>query len=226
MSLFAIADLHLSFGVNKPMDVFSGWSDYVDRIKCNWEAKVKPDDTVVVAGDISWAMALDEAVADFSFVDSLPGRKILLRGNHDYYFSTRNKMEKFFESNGFSSLNFLFNNSFECDGVSICGTRGWVNMTEKTEFDEKILKREAGRLRLSLQSAVFEPIVFLHYPPVFRENKSDQILSVLKEFKIKNVYYGHLHGSGCRFALNGCFEGIDYRLISSDYLKFDLIKIF
>lgn len=226
MSLFAIADLHLSFGVDKPMDVFSGWSDYVERIERNWKAKVKPSDTVVVAGDISWAMTLDEAVADFSFVNSLPGRKILLRGNHDYYFSTRNKMEKFFESNGFNSLNFLFNNSFECDNVSVCGTRGWVNMTEKTEFDKKILKREAGRLRFSLQSAVFEPIVFLHYPPVFRGNRSDQILRVLKEFKIKSVYYGHLHGPGCRFALNGNFEGITYRLISSDYLKFDLIKIF
>lgn len=226
MSLFAIADLHLSFGVNKPMDIFLGWNDYVERIKENWLNQIRDADTVVVAGDISWGMDLDEAKPDFEFINSLPGRKIFLKGNHDYYFGTKKKIDTFFLKNGFKNLNFLHNNSFDCDNFSICGTRGWVNIEENSEFNEKILKREAGRLRLSIESAKKSPLVFLHYPPVFYRNRSEEILQVLKEFKIKNVYYGHLHGKACRFAVVGNFEGINYHLISSDYLKFNFLKIF
>ena len=153
-------------------------------------------------------------------------RKILLKGNHDYYFSTKKKLDDFFNENGFFSLNFLFNNSFECGDYSICGTRGWVNMSDRTEFDEKILKREAGRLKMSLQRATKKPAVFLHYPPVFCNNRSNEILEVLNEFKISRVYYGHLHGKACKFAVIGNFEEIDYSLISSDYLNFKLLKIF
>ena len=191
MSLFAIADLHLSFGVNKPMDVFLGWNDYVSKIKKNW----------VIAGDVSWGMDLNQAFKDFAFLNSLPGQKILLKGNHDYYFSTKTKLDKFFYENGFNSLNFLYNNSFECGDFSICGTRGWVNMTDKNDFDEKILKREAGRLNLSLKSAKKTPLV-------------------------ARVFYGHLHGNACKCAVIGNFEGINYNLISSDYLNFNLLKIF
>lgn len=226
MSLFAVADLHLSFGVDKPMDIFAGWSDYVEKIKQNWLNQVSENDTVVIAGDVSWGMDLNQARADFEFIDSLPGRKIFLKGNHDYYFTTKRKMEKFFLENGFRSLNFLHNNSFEFENFSICGTRGWVNMTDKSQFDEKILKREAGRLSLSIQSAKKEPIVFLHYPPIFCKNRSEEILKVLNEFKIKKVFYGHLHGKVCKFAVCGCVDGIEYQLISSDYLNFSLLKIF
>lgn len=226
MSLFAVADLHLSFGVDKPMDVFGGWNNHVAKIKQNWLKHVKETDTVVVAGDLSWGMDLNQSKPDFEFIDSLPGRKILLKGNHDYYFSTKKKLDQFFFENGFKSLNFLHNNSFECGDVSICGTRGWVNMAEKNQFDEKILKREAGRLRMSIQSANKLPIVFLHYPPIFCRNRSEEILKVLNEFNIKQVYYGHLHGDVCKFAVCGFYEGVSYQLISSDYLNFNLFKIF
>ncbi len=226
MSLFAIADLHLSFGVNKPMDVFSGWVDYVSKIKQNWLKQVKETDTVVIAGDVSWAMELNEALLDFKFIDSLPGKKILLKGNHDYYFSTKRKIDLFFLENELKSLNFLFNNSYVYENFSICGTRGWVKMSDDETFDEKILKREAGRLELSLKSAQKTPIVFLHYPPIFNKNKSSEILNILYKFNVEYVFYGHLHGNACRFAIEGNVDKINYKLISSDYLNFNLFKIF
>ena len=227
MSLFAIADLHLSLGVEKPMDIFSGWKGYIKKIEENWKKNVKEDDVVVVAGDISWGMTLAESFLDFKFLDELPGKKILLRGNHDYYFSTKGKIDRFFLDNGFSSLNFLFNNSYEYEGISICGTRGWVNMAdEESDANKKILKREAKRLKLSLDAAKSQPIVFLHYPPIFCSGKSEEILSVLYDYNIKKVYYGHIHGKSCRYAIKGNIEGISYYFISSDYLNFNLLKIF
>ncbi len=225
MSLYVIADLHLSFGTDKPMDIFGGWEDYVQKIKKNWISKVDDCDTVVIPGDISWGMDLEEARPDFEFLDKLPGKKILLKGNHDYYFSTKNKIDKFFRENGFKSLNFLSNNSYEYGKYSICGTRGWVNEPGQAA-DSKILKREAGRLKLSLDSAKGEPIVFLHYPPIFRGSETVEILNVLRQYKIKRVYYGHLHGRSCKYAVEGVVDGIYYKLISSDYLKFNLLKIF
>lgn len=225
MSLYVIADLHLSFGTDKPMDIFGGWEDYVQKIKKNWISKVDDCDTVVIPGDISWGMDLEEARPDFEFLDKLPGKKILLKGNHDYYFSTKNKIDKFFRENGFKSLNFLSNNSYEYGKYSICGTRGWINEPGQAA-DSKILKREAGRLKLSLDSAKGEPIVFLHYPPIFRGSETVEILNVLRQYKIKRVYYGHLHGRSCKYAVEGVVDGIYYKLISSDYLKFNLLKIF
>ena len=213
MSLYVIADLHLSFGTDKPMDIFGGWEDYAQKIEKNWMQKVKGGDTVVIPGDISWGMDLEEARPDFEFLEKLPGRKILLKGNHDYYFSTRNKIYKFFSENGFKSLNFLSNNSYEYEKYSICGTRGWVNEPGQAA-DEKILKREAGRLKLSLDSAKKEPIVFLHYPPIFRGSETVEILNVLRQYKIKRVYYGHLHGRSCKYAVEGVVDGIYYKLIS------------
>ena len=224
MSLFAIADLHLSFGVEKPMDIFFGWKGYVEKLEKNWRDVVKKDDMVVVAGDISWGMNLKESYLDFKFLDSLPGNKILLKGNHDYYFDTKAKMDRFFLENGFSSLSFLYNNSYEYGEYSICGTRGWVNMPSEP-FDEKILKREAGRLKFSLESAKKKPIVFLHYPPIFCDGRSKEILDVLYENEVEDVYYGHLHGKSCKNAIIGKVDGINYNFISSDYLGFRLLKI-
>ncbi|MDE5600797.1 MAG: metallophosphoesterase [Oscillospiraceae bacterium] len=224
MSLYAIADLHLSLGTNKPMDVFNGWDNYVQKIEENWKAVVESNDTVVIAGDISWGINLEQSKKDFEFIDKLPGKKILLKGNHDYYFATKNKIDMFFKENDFKTLNFLFNNCYEYEDYSICGTRGWVNEPGKTA-DKKILEREAGRLKLSLDFAKKTPIVFLHYPPIFGDSRTQEILDVLHKYEIKQVYYGHLHGRSCKYAVQGEVDGIFYKLISSDYLNFKLFKV-
>lgn len=224
MSLYAIADLHLSLGTNKPMDVFNGWDNYVQRLEENWKAVVGSNDTVVIAGDISWGINLEQSKKDFEFIDKLPGKKIFLKGNHDYYFATKNKIDMFFKENDFKTLKFLFNNCYEYGDYSICGTRGWVNEPGKTA-DKKILEREAGRLKLSLDFAKKTPIVFLHYPPIFGDSRTQEILDVLHKYEIKQVYYGHLHGRSCKYAVQGEVDGIFYKLISSDYLNFKLFKV-
>lgn len=219
MSLFAIADLHLSLGVDKPMDVFPGWENYVERLEQNWRALVRPEDTVVIAGDISWGLDIAESRADFAFLDRLPGRKLLLKGNHDLWFSTKTKVERFFAENGFSTLEILFNNAFRYGDYAICGTRGWMN----DQTDKKVLLRECGRLRLSLEAAKKiggEPIVFLHYPPIYGSGECYEILEVLHEYGIRQVYYGHIHGYSSGYAINGERIGIDFRLVSCDFLQF------
>lgn len=224
MSLYAIGDLHLSLGVDKPMDIFAGWENYVEKLTENWTAKIKPEDTVVIAGDISWGMTLQEAKEDFTFLHNLPGQKILLKGNHDYWFSTKRKVEDFFELNGWQTLHLLFNNSYEYDGFSICGTRGWINEPGEPA-NQKVLSREAGRMELSLQSANCQPLVFFHYPPIFIENQCVEMLEVLKKYQVKRVFYGHLHGKSCSYAVQGVRDGIDYRLISGDYIQFNPVRI-
>ena len=220
MSLFAIADTHLSFGTDKPMDSFPGWNDYVDRIEKNWNKIVTDDDTVVIAGDISWAMNFDELKADFDFIERLNGKKIILKGNHDYWWNTSKKMNDFIESQRYKTISILFNNSYDIDGVSVCGSRGWLFDVDD-EHDEKVLNREVGRLRLSLESAVNdEIIVFLHYPPVTTDTKCDEILNLLKEYGIKKCYYGHLHGIAAKKAVDDVVDGIEFRLISCDRLGF------
>ena len=220
MSLFAIADTHLSFGTDKPMDSFPGWNDYVDRIEKNWNKIVTDDDTVVIAGDISWAMNFDELKADFDFIERLNGKKIILKGNHDYWWNTSKKMNDFIESQRYKTISILFNNSYDIDGVSVCGSRGWLFDVDD-EHDEKVLNREVGRLRLSLESAVNdEIIVFLHYPPVTTDTKCDEILNLLKEYGIKKCYYGHLHGIAAKKAIDDVVDGIEFRLISCDRLGF------
>ena len=220
MSLFAIADTHLSFGTDKPMDSFPGWNDYVDRIEKNWNKIVTNDDTVVIAGDISWAMNFDELKADFDFIERLNGKKIILKGNHDYWWNTSKKMNDFIESQRYKTISILFNNSYDIDGVSVCGSRGWLFDVDD-EHDEKVLNREVGRLRLSLESAVNdEKIVFLHYPPVTTDTKCDEILNLLKEYGIKKCYYGHLHGIAAKKAIDDVVDGIEFRLISCDRLGF------
>lgn len=220
MSLFAIADTHLSFGTNKPMDSFPGWNDYVERIEKNWNKIVTADDTVVIAGDISWAMNFDELKADFEFLNNLNGTKIIIKGNHDYWWNTLKKMNEFIDKNHFDTVKILCNNSYTVDGISICGSRGWMFEGED-EHDEKVLSREVGRLKLSLDSAESEnKIVFLHYPPITTDSKCDEILSVLKQYGIKKCYYGHLHGKAAKIAVDDTIDGIDFKLISCDRLSF------
>lgn len=228
MALFAIADLHLSLGTDKPMDIFEGWKDYVPRLEQNWRAIVGEDDTVVIAGDISWAMKLSEAVQDFRFIQSLPGRKLILKGNHDYWWSTRRKIDDFLAENGFSSIGIIHNNAAEVGDVAVCGTRGWLYDAETPE-DCKIVSREVGRLNASLDEAERlgkKPIVFLHYPPVYDGAECTGIMDVLVRRGIFDCYYGHIHGSAAaRRSPTGEYRGVQMHLISCDYLGFRPMKV-
>lgn len=222
MSLFAIGDTHLSFFSDKPMGIFPGWEDYEERLEKNWNRVVGNDDTVVIAGDISWALKLEDTLEDFRFIDSLNGKKIIMKGNHDYWWSTKTKAEKFFAENGIESISILFNNAYRVGDVSVCGTRGWFFDCEKSE-DRKVLLREAGRLRTSVAQAKElggEPVVFLHYPPVSLTQTCDEIYDILVEEKIPRCYYGHLHGDAVNWAYNGERDGVRFGLISADHLGF------
>lgn len=228
MSLFAIADLHLSLGVNKPMDVFSGWDNYVERLEKNWRAVVKEEDTVVIAGDISWAMKLEETYKDFTFINNLPGKKLLLKGNHDYWWSTRSKIDLYLKKNNFNTMSVVFNTAEKVGDFTVCGTRGWFYDADTAE-DEKVLNREAGRLRTSLQQGKNlggELVAFLHYPPVYGNICCEEIMNVLKEFNIKKCYYGHIHGGNAsKKAVTGEYEGIKFSLIACDYTKFTPVLV-
>lgn len=233
MSLFVIGDLHLSFTVKKSMDVFYGWNNYVKRLEANWNELIHPEDTIVLPGDLSWGMNLEESREDFAFIHSLPGTKIILKGNHDYWWTTKSKAEKFFEDNGFASLKILHNNHYVYENYAICGTRGWINETEEPA-DAKILAREASRLAASLQSAFsmahsqgisLTPLVFLHYPPIYINDHNDSILEILRQYQVSQCFYGHIHGKSCNQAINGLYDGISYHLISSDFLQFCPKKI-
>ena len=223
MSLFAIADLHLSLGTDKPMDVFEGWKDYTVRLQKNWRAVVGERDTVVVAGDISWAMKLEESEQDFRFLHSLPGRKLILKGNHDYWWSTKQKIVNFFAEKGFDSLELVHNCAVPVEGRAVCGTRGWLYNAE-SEQDKKIVSREVGRLNASLDDARRQglpPVVFLHYPPVYDGAECREILDVLLQNGIRDCYFGHIHGTlAAKRAPDGEYRGIRMHLISCDYLKF------
>ena len=223
MSLFTIADFHLSLGTDKPMDVFKGWDNYVDRLKSNWESLVTDNDTVVIAGDISWAMKRIETEKDFGFIDSLKGTKILLKGNHDYWWETQSKINRWLSEKGFDSIKILFNNSFEVEDYVICGTRGWL-IDCSTDEDRHILEREQGRLRLSLESAKDsdkEPVVFLHYPPIYGNQVQDRMIEIMSEYGVKKCYYGHIHGKNMiKGAFNGSYKDIEFRLVSCDALGF------
>lgn len=226
MSVFAIADLHLSLGSEKPMDVFKGWENYVEKIERYWRALIGPSDTVVIAGDISWGMSLQESLTDFRFLHELPGQKLLLKGNHDYWFTTKKKMDAFFEENGLDTLHILHNNCYQVEGAFLCGTRGWL--TEATsEEDIKVLNREAARLEFSIQSAKGEGerIVFLHYPPVYGESVSEPMFQMLKKYGIKRCYFGHIHGAGARYVKEGLWDSVELRLISCDHMGFIPLKI-
>ena len=233
MAIYGISDLHLSFGTNKPMNIFGKiWNDYENKIKENWIRKVKNDDVVIIAGDISWATYLSQAKEDFNFINELPGKKIILRGNHDYYFETLNKQEKFFKDNGFNTLTMLHNNCFDLDEYILCGTRGWGETEDNSKDDEKILRRESLRLRLSLEKGKIiqeqylkkgikkDILVAIHFPPFGYDFQK-----ILEEYKIKKCIYGHLHGYGHSKIKEGIINDVEYVMVSVDYTGFDVIKL-
>lgn len=229
MSLYTIGDLHLSFcDPAKTMEVFAGWENYQERIRMNWLNTVSNDDTVVLAGDISWGMSMQQAIPDFRFINELPGEKIILKGNHDYWWDTMRKMEKFFSDQGFGTIKLLHNNHYAYGEKGICGTRGWVSENGEAQ-DEKVLRREVQRLEISIKSALdaaLEPVVFLHYPPIFAGNFNYDILEVLYRYRIKDCYYGHIHGrSAHELCVQGIYDDINFHLISGDYLQFKLEKV-
>ena len=224
MALYAIGDTHLSLSSNKPMDVFGGgWEGYVDKLQKGFAA-VGPEDTVVLCGDLSWGMSLEEAKKDFAFLDALPGaRKLLLKGNHDYWWNPAAKMNRFFAESGFSTLRILHNNCYEYGGYALCGTRGWFY--EETG-DQKVFKRELIRLEASLKAAGERPkLCFLHYPPLYQGYRCPEIIALLEQYGVERCYYGHLHGGSHRLAVEGRQGGVAYYLVSADYVGFRPQKI-
>lgn len=235
MALYVLSDLHLSTNqkTNKSMEVFGPrWKNYMERIEQNWGRLVTPLDTVIIPGDISWAMTLDEAKDDFAYLDALPGTKIISKGNHDYWWATQTKAYSFFEKNGYQSIKLLHNNAFAVENFIICGSRGWfsdenVGSIPKGTDYQKIVSREAIRLRISLSEANklkeqhgdSEVLVFLHFPPVFREFRCEEILDVLREFNVRRCFYGHIHGV---YDIPGSFtfDGIQFTMVSADYRDF------
>lgn len=210
------------------MDIFAGWSNYLERLEANWNSKITADDTVVLLGDHSWALKLEESFKDLEYINSrLNGKKIFVKGNHDLWWSTMNKLNSFVKSNGFDNISFLFNNAFLAEGVSICGTRGWIRENGEAP-DQKVLLREAGRLEASLKEGVRlggELIVFIHYPPIYRAEENVYLTDVLQRYGVKRCYYAHLHGASIKGALNGVRNGIEYRLVSADGVGFDPVLI-
>ena len=228
MSLFVIGDTHLSLSTDKPMDIFGGWKNYMQRLEENWRSVVQPQDTVIIPGDVSWGMSLEQAKEDFLFLHRLPGKKILMKGNHDYWWTTRAKMESFLEENGLVSLSILHNNAVSVEGLSLCGSRGWM-FEQGQEHDKKIINREAGRIRASLQDAQRfgeqEKVLFLHYPPVFMQDSIPEFFEVMNQYGVRRCYYGHIHSQGCRFAFQGEWCGVQLEMVSADYLRFMPMKI-
>lgn len=223
MALFAISDLHLSLGTDKPMDVFGDcWKNYEQKLKDNWENNVTDDDYIILNGDNSWATYIQNAEEDFAFIHSLPGKKILCKGNHDYWWTTMNKQKVFCAEKGYDSIDFLHNNYFLYKNVAICGTRGW-QITINDEEDQKIYTRELGRLeasiKMSLKDNPQDVVVALHYPP------DDNFKEIIKKYDINKCVYGHLHAYAHKNAINGTIDGVDYRLVSCDFLNFMPLKI-
>ncbi len=232
MSIYVIADLHLSFGTNKPMDIFGfNWLKHDEKIASDWKNKVNKDDLVVLPGDFSWAMDLQDTIKDFEYLNNLPGKKLLLKGNHDYWWTTLTKMRKFLKDHNFENIDFIQNNYYEFDNKIITGIRGW-EISEKDE-DKRILNREKLRLQMELdeiekQGLNREIIVFMHYPPYerFEEKEKNPYSQILENYNINRCYYGHLHGLQAYGNVKEYeLYGIKYRLISADYLDFKLEKI-
>lgn len=233
MSLFVISDTHLSESVSKPMTVFgSRWNNWTERLSESFKKTVTENDTVVIPGDISWGMSIDEAREDLLLLDSLPGKKIIGKGNHDYWWGTVSKTEAFFEKNGISTLKLLYNNAYLVEDTVIAGCRGWFSDEKSAPVNSdhpKIVAREVGRLRLSLSAAeklseTARRLVFLHFPPVLNDFLCREIIDVLKEYGVKECFYGHIHG---RYELPPSFEfeGIRFTIVSADYLEFKPLKI-
>ncbi|MCI9017242.1 MAG: serine/threonine protein phosphatase [Clostridia bacterium] len=234
MSIFVIADLHLSFKNPKPMNIFGeNWKEHEIKIEKSWQEKVKRDDLVIIPGDFSWAMSLEDAYLDFRYIDNLPGKKLLLKGNHDYWWTTLTKMRNYIKEKEFNKIDFIYNNSYCFENYIITGTRGWT--LNAIEDNTKILNRELGRLEISLQEGIQkfgkekEIIVFMHYPPITNSailNKSElKFVELMKQYNVKKCMYGHLHSNSHKDAIEGMREDINFKLVSADYLKFELMEI-
>lgn len=227
MSLYVIGDLHLSLGCDKPMDVFGGrWENYTEKLLDGFSA-VLPGDTTVLCGDLTWGMSLEQAREDFLFIHRLPGEKIILKGNHDYWWTTATKAYSFFEKNGIDTIKILNNNCYFYGDTAICGTRGWFYEAEQGDgHDKKIMARELLRLETSLKAAgEAEKLVFLHYPPKCRGYECTEIIDMLEKYGARRCWYGHLHSAGRAAAFEGVYRGIEFRLISSDHVSFRPQKI-
>ena len=226
MALYAIGDLHLSFGADKPMDVFGGaWKGYVQKLREGLSV-IGPADTTVLLGDLSWALNLEQARADFAFLNAIAGRKLIVKGNHDYWWCTAEKFRRFCEENGFSDLHLLHNNCYQYEGAALCGTRGWFYDQDRSGQNEKVFRRELLRLEHSLASApAGEKLCFLHYPPVYRGYRCPEIQQLLAQYGVRECYYGHLHGASHRLAIEGEVEGVRYRLLAADYTGFAPVRI-
>lgn len=228
MTLFAVGDLHLSLNSDKPMDIFGPqWSEHYKKIEQDWDRNVNINDTVLIPGDISWAMTLEEAMRDLQWINERPGRKILIKGNHDYWWGSIKKLNSLFDN-----MHFIQNNYFIYEDYAICGTKGWTvpNENKFTEQDEKIYIREVHRLKLSLESARKEGynkiITMLHYPPTNEKLEPSLFTEILETYGVEKVIYGHLHGEGSySCGLKGEFNGVEYYLASCDYLDFKLLPL-
>lgn len=234
MSIFVIGDLHLSFNNSKPMDIFGEhWANHEERIRNNWIENVTENDLVILPGDFSWETYLGDTKQDFNYINDLPGKKLLLKGNHDYWWTTVTNMKTFLKENNYTNIDFLYNNSYEFEDKIICGTRGW-SITDE-EADEKLINRELIRLEISLQDGINkygqdkEIIVFMHYPPITKNKmltgEEAKFVELMKKYNVKRCYYGHLHGASISEAIEGNVEGIEFKLVSADGLGFKLLKI-
>lgn len=224
MNIFAISDLHLSFGHNKPMDIFGDiWINHVKKITDDWNKKVCHDDLVLLSGDFSWAMKLKDTIEDFEFLNKLPGKKLLLKGNHDYWWETLNKMRNFLKENQYNNIDFIYNNSYFFNGYIISGSRGW----SKIEYKEnrKILNRELIRMEISIKDGIEKygadkPIIIcMHYPP------TEEFMQLFEKYNIKKVIYGHLHGASHKYAIEGKIKDIEYNMVSCDYTNFKITTL-
>ena len=227
MSLFVIGDTHLALGCDKPMDVFGGrWTNYVAKLREGFSV-VGPEDVTVLCGDLTWGMTLEEAREDFLFLHRLPGRKIIVKGNHDYWWTTAAKAYHFFEENGLDTLDILNNNCYFYGSHAICGTRGWFYEEARGDaHDRKILNRELQRLETSLKAAgEREKLVFLHYPPKLLNYECCEIVDLMCEYRVSQCWYGHLHSGARSLAYEGMYRGIRFGLISADHLYFIPKKI-
>ena len=227
MALYAIGDLHLCLGAPKPMDVFGGaWVGYMDKLKAGMSG-ITPEDTTVLCGDLSWALGLEESGEDFAWINEIPGRKIILKGNHDYWWSTANKFYQFCKVKGFENMHILNNNCYMYGDTAICGTRGWFFEEERHgQHDAKVFNRELMRLEASLKAAGNrEKIVFLHYPPRYRGYTCGPIIELMHRYGVRRCFYGHLHGDSHKLAMEGLWDGIEYRLVAADYIGFQPVTV-
>ena len=227
MALYTIGDLHLSLYKEKPMDIFGdNWRGHTEKLRASF-IKLNDDDLTVLCGDLSWGMNLEESAPDFAFVDSLPGKKLILKGNHDYWWTTAAKTKRFFEERGITTIDILHNNAFFVGDYAICGTRGWFYEEETGgEHDEKIMRREILRLEASLNAAgEREKLVFLHYPPIYQKYECPEILALLEKHRVRFCGYGHIHGKGIAAAFNGWKGCTEFRLLSADAVDFTPVKL-